>query len=67
MFFQPGTTVNFYWTRSPNDSMPDSMPYRIDVPPGEAPDFRLRITNATTNDHLHVGATWSKPFDTLSQ
>ncbi len=57
-----GDEVVFYWTRSSNDSMP----YGIDVEPHEAPDFRLHVGNASTHDLLHIGATWSKPFDSLT-
>ncbi len=56
-----GDKVAFYWTRSSNDSMP----YGIDVAPDESIDFRLHIKNASKRDTFHIGATWSKPFDSF--
>ncbi len=55
-FENPGADDSFWW--QPGES-PSSLP-------GTELDFRIRFGNVLPGNLFRIGATWSKPFDTLS-
>lgn len=52
-----GEQVNFWW-QPIFEPLPDVAANQL--------DFRLRMYKAAFDDRFHIGATWSKPFGTLT-
>ena len=57
-YLEPGEQINFWWH-------PVSEP--IPGYPASQLDFKVNLYDAAADDRFHIGATWSKPFDTFTQ